>query len=57
LVVDAEIKRHQSGFVGRFLPEQKPESREAIFKEFCPPDSAEALEVMNLWRKMRLRSK
>ncbi len=39
------------------LPEMAPESMEAVYKDHCPPDPAEALEVINLWREMRLRSK
>jgi len=39
------------------LPEMAPESMEAIYKDHCPPDPADALEVINLWREMRLRSK
>jgi hypothetical protein len=38
-------------------PSLAPESMEAVFKDYCPPDPAEALEVMRLWREMRLRSK
>ena len=38
-------------------PELAPESMEAVYKDHCPPDPAEAMEVMRLWREMRLRSK
>jgi hypothetical protein len=38
-------------------PSLAPESMEAVFKDHCPPDPAEALDVINLWREMRLRSK
>jgi len=38
-------------------PELAPETMEAVYKDHCPPDPAEALEVMRLWREMRLRSK
>jgi hypothetical protein len=38
-------------------PELAPESMEAVYKDHCPQDPAEALEVMRLWREMRLRSK
>jgi len=38
-------------------PSLAPESMEAVFKDHCPADPAEALEVMNLWREMRLRAK
>jgi hypothetical protein len=38
-------------------PELAPESMETVYKGQCPPDPAEALEVMRLWHEMRLRSK